>query len=82
MSRICDARAHKCDKHRVTLAELPRAMQIQLAAIGPLVFEVVCGRTRTLHRRISGRINAERTRWLAGGVEHAHTLAGRLCRAN
>jgi hypothetical protein len=55
----------------VTFAELPRAIQIQLAAIGPLLFGLVCGFVLELNAAAYWAASALGTAGgLVGGAEH------------
>jgi hypothetical protein len=55
----------------VTFAELPRAIQIQLAAIGPLLFGLVCGFVLELNAAAYWAASAlSAAGGLAGGTEH------------
>jgi hypothetical protein len=55
----------------VTFADLPRAIQIQLAAIGPLLFGLVCGFVLELNAAAYWAASAlSAAGGLAGGTEH------------
>jgi len=56
---------------RVTFAQLPRAIQVQLAAIGPLLFGLVCGFVLELDQAAYWGVSALSVLGgIAGGTEH------------
>ena len=55
----------------MTFADLPRAIQVQLAAIGPLLFGLVCGFVLELNAAAYWAASAlSAAGGLAGGIEH------------